>query len=163
MAADGKPSQIGPPGNAQNPSRSRGGVGGGLPSDLLSVRSLISAVNPDSVVIPIRGRARVKPKRVRVEPAYTPEFEVLWAGCDRSGAKLTAFEAWQEVGSPEPKDVIKAWGRYRASIPEDQAMKHLSSWLRAFCHRQEWLPRQPRATGDGRKPAPVYGPINMKV
>jgi hypothetical protein len=98
-------------------------------------------MNPAPSEPPDQTRARVKTPKPRPAPDYTPEFEVLWVGCDKQGLKSTALIAWREVGSPDPVDVAATWKRYRASIPVDQQPKHVSSWLRAYGHEQEWPSR----------------------
>lgn len=139
VATNGHP----PPPVATNPPSSSGGVGGGL-SGIVQETIPETDPNPGLVVNPKRARER-KP-RTRTEPDYEVEFLELWRGCDLVGTKLTAQAAWREVGRPRAAEVITVWKLYRASVPLSQSPLHVSTWLRAFGHRQEWVPLPARAT-----------------
>lgn len=125
------------------------------PGDLggLDLSGSLSVANPAPSEPQVQTPARVKRQRVYVEPKYTPEFELLWEGCDRVGTKSEAFAAWEQVGKPDPAEVVATWKRYRDSIGE-QHPKHVSSWLRAFGHKQEWVPLH-----TDRRPVRVQQPV----
>lgn len=71
-------------------------------------------------------------KKKAIPPEYPEPFERIWASTGRSGNKFPAFQAWCDLGKPDPDAVIAGWRRAEVGDKRwPNYIPHLASWLNA--------------------------------
>jgi hypothetical protein len=146
-----------------------GVVKGGLSlpglSDLSSPERETTKKDQETPFLPTRGRAR----------EYTQSFEFAWKAYGRKEQKFEAFAVWvvrsrEAGGEAQLLAMVLSALKWQAPLFAADGWK-FAPYFERYLKRRKWEDERPSAAvvakreepRDGRKPAPVYGPINMKV